>query len=82
MITGEQIRAACGMLKWSARDLSERSGASLSTVKRMQAVDDVPPVSAKSLELVQRAIEQAGVSFTNGDEPGVKKSRARAANPA
>lgn len=75
MITGEQIRGACGMLKWSARDLSERSGVSLSTVKRMQAADGTPPVSVKTLEPVQRALEQAGVKFTNGDEPGVKMSR-------
>ncbi len=66
------------MLKWSARDLAEQSGVSLSTVKRMHAADDVPPVSAKSLELVQRAIEKTGVRFTNGDEPGVKKSRSKA----
>jgi DNA-binding LacI/PurR family transcriptional regulator len=65
------------MLKWAAHDLAERSGVSLSTIKRMQAADGVPPVSAKSLELAQRAIEEAGVKFTNGDEPGVKMSRAK-----
>lgn len=68
------------MLKWSARDLAERSGVSLSTVKRMQAADGVPPVSAKTLELVQRALEQAGIRFTNGDEPGVKMPRRKPLN--
>lgn len=67
------------MLRWSARDLAERSGLSLSTIKRMQAADGVPSASGKNLELVQRAIEQMGVKFTNGDEPGVKMSRTPAA---
>lgn len=72
MITGAQIRGACGMLKWSARELADTSGLSLSTVKRMQAVDEVPSVAAKSLEAIRRTLEEAGVSFTNGEEPGVK----------
>lgn len=75
MITGAQIRAACGMLKWSARELADASGLSLSTVKRMQAVDDVPSVGAKSLESIQRTLEEAGVGFTNGEEPGVKMKK-------
>jgi hypothetical protein len=62
------------MLKWSARELAATSGLSLSTVKRMQAAEGVPSVGAKSLETVQHALEDAGVRFTNGDEPGVKLS--------
>ena len=72
MITGAQIRAACGMLKWSARELADTSGLSLSTVKRMQAADGVPSVAARSLEAIQRTLEDAGIGFTNGEEPGVK----------
>jgi hypothetical protein len=60
------------MLKWSARELADASGLSLSTVKRMQAADEVPSVAAKSLEAIQRTLEEAGIGFTNGGEPGVK----------
>jgi transcriptional regulator with XRE-family HTH domain len=72
MIGGAQIRAACGMLNWSARELADASGLSLSTVKRMQSAEGVPSVAAKSLEAIQRTLEEAGVGFTNGEEPGVK----------
>lgn len=74
MISGEQIRAACGMLKWSARLLAEQSGVSLSTAKRLQMADGVPAVSARTLDAVRRAIERAGVAFIpeNGGGVGVR----------
>ena len=73
MITSEQIRAARGLLRWSARQLAEVSGLSLPTIQRMEGAKGVPTSYANNLELVQRTLEEAGVIFidANGQGPGV-----------
>ena len=43
----------------------------LSTIQRLEKADQVRTASAWNLEAVQRALEGAGVDFTNGDAPGV-----------
>ena len=74
MITGAQIRAARGLLRWSARELAEHSGVSLPTIQRMESAEGVPSASAKSVDSVQRAMERAGVEFIaeNGGGDGVR----------
>lgn len=74
MITGAQLRAARGLLRWSARELAEQSGVSLPTIQRMEGVDGVPSASAKNVDAVQRALERAGVEFIpeNGGGDGVR----------
>ena len=44
-------------------------------VQRMENAVGVPSASGKNLDAVQRALEAGGVTFTNGDEPGVKLRR-------
>lgn len=65
MITGSQIRAARALLRWSAKELGEKSNVSLNTVQRLESVDDVPSTSAKTINNVQTALENAGVKFIN-----------------
>ena len=74
MITGAQMRAARGILSWSTRELADTSGVSVSTIKRMEEADDVPNVMAGNLVAVQKALEEAGVSFipANGGKAGVR----------
>lgn len=74
MITTEQIRGARGMLRWSAKQLSERSGVSLPTVQRMEGERGPLRSSAGNVLKVQRALEDAGVIFIDADEegPGVR----------
>ena len=72
MITGSQIRMARACLRWTAKNLAEKSGVSWATIQRMESVDGVPSASATNLEAVQRALEAAGVEFTDGDMPGVR----------
>lgn len=74
MITGAQIRMARGYLKWSVQQLAMEADLGLSTIRRMEAVDGVPPVSAKSLHVVQCVLEDTGIVFIteNGSGPGVK----------
>lgn len=74
MLTGNQIRAARHALRWSVQDLSSQSSVSVSTIKRIEVVDDVPPVSAPNLNAVQSALEAAGIEFVGApdDAPGIR----------
>ena len=63
MTTSEQIRAARGFLRWSAKDLAEKAGLSLNTVQRMEAMDGVPGGLARNVEAIRRALEEAGIEF-------------------
>ena len=75
MITGSQIRMARACLRWTAKDLAERSGVSWATIQRMESADGVPSASGKNLEAVQRSLEAVGVEFTNANMPGVRLKR-------
>lgn len=83
MITGAQMRAARGLLRWSARELAEKSGISLPTIQRMESVEGVPPSSAKSVDAIQKAMERAGVEFIaeNGGGDGVRFRERRSKTP-
>ena len=74
MITAEQIRGARAMLRWSAKQLAEQAGLSWPTVQRMESTRGVPSGLSKNLELVQRALEGAGIIFIDEDDegPGVR----------
>ena len=75
MITGSQIRAAKALLDWSGDDLAKKAGVSLSSIRRVEAADDVPKnVSVNTMLNIQKALEQAGVEFigTPDHQPGVR----------
>ena len=71
MITGVQIRAARGLLGWSARILSEKSGVSIPTVQRMEKVAGVPASLGPNLMAVQKTMENSGVEFISENGGGV-----------
>ena len=73
-ITGFQIRAARHGLKISAEKLSELSGVSARTIKRMETENDVPNSTIPNLNAIQSALESAGIEFigTPDDAPGVR----------
>lgn len=75
MITGSQIRAAKAILDWSGDYLAKKAGVSLSSIRRVEAADDVPKnVSVNTMLNIQKALEQAGVEFigTPDHQPGVR----------
>ena len=75
IITSEQIRASKAMLRWSGEELATRAGVSLSTIRRVEAVNGVPEgQSLKTLMAISKAFEAAGVEFIGGpeDAPGVR----------
>ena len=77
MLTSEQIRAARAMLRIEQRELAERSGVSLETVKRIERTPG--PISAYTgtVDKLRRALESAGIEFSDGDQPGVRLKLAR-----
>ena len=58
-------------LRWTAKELAEKAGVSWATVQRMETSKGEAPGLAKNVNAVQRALEGAGVEFTNDEAPGV-----------
>jgi hypothetical protein len=77
-LTSELVRAARALLRWDQRTLAEVSVVSLPTIKRLEAQPGVLVAHASTVAALRRALESAGVEFTNGEQPGVslrKKNR-------
>ncbi len=70
MITGAQVRAARGLIKWTVQKLSDASKVSLPTLHRLEQHDGIPPVRERTLVDIKRAFEEAGVEFTGSPESG------------
>ena len=74
--TGEQIRAARALLRWSAAELARRARISHTTLARCEAVDGTPPVQVRTLERIRAAFEAEGIEFTqNAGGLGVRLRR-------
>jgi hypothetical protein len=71
-LTSELVRAARALLRWEQRHLSETSGVSLPTVKRLEAQPGVLGAHPTTVAALQRALEAGGVEFTDGAQPGVR----------
>jgi len=70
LITSDQIRAARALLRWSGKDLAEKTGLGFSTLMRLEVLDGVPSAQAKTLENIQKAFEKAGIEFIGSPEDG------------
>ena len=62
-LTGAQIRAARGMLRWSVRELSERANVSVATINRIESGDGVPSARGSNLIALHLAMTAAGARF-------------------
>jgi len=71
MITGDQIRAARALLRWSAKLLAEKSGVSVPTIQRMEAAGGVPTAITKNLEAIEQTLRNAGIEFIDENGGGV-----------
>ena len=70
MITSGQIRAARALLKWTGKELAEASGVAFSTLMRLETGEGVPSAQAKTLDLIEKAFEKAGIEFLGTPEDG------------
>ena len=74
-MTSEQIRAARALLRWEQKQLAAAAGISVETVKRLEKTPGMVSAYTGTMEAISRALEDAGVAFTNDDEPGVRLRR-------
>jgi hypothetical protein len=81
-LIGPQIRAARALINWSAEDLSRLSAVSLRTIRRAEVTERQTAMTVANDLAVRRALESAGVEFTNGDQPGVRFNKAAISNSA
>lgn len=74
LITSEQIRAARALLRISVIQLAKLSEVSEATIKRIEAGNGLPSANIKTLNLITKAFEKAGVEFIGSpdDRPGVR----------
>lgn len=76
MLMSEQVRAARALLNWTQQELGEKSGLSLTTIKRMESIG-TGRSSMENVEAVRTALVGAGVIFLGTGEttdggPGVR----------
>jgi transcriptional regulator with XRE-family HTH domain len=68
-----QVRAARALLGWSQDRLARRAGVGLATLQRVEQVDGIVKGNFATISKIQKALEQAGVSFTeDSGEIGVR----------
>jgi transcriptional regulator with XRE-family HTH domain len=74
MLSGVQIRMARNALRWSVKDLADRSDVSTSTITRAETVDGVPKTTRANLLALKDTLEAAGIEFvgTPDDAPGIR----------
>jgi transcriptional regulator with XRE-family HTH domain len=74
-----QLRMARAAVGWGVRELAEKAGVTANTVSRIELGADA---KQSTIEAIQRALEAAGIEFTNGDKPGVRVVRDPGSAPA
>ena len=74
-----QLRMARAAIGWGVRELAEKAGVTANTVTRIENGADA---KQSTIDALQRALEAAGIEFTNGDQPGVRLTKAAAARLA
>ena len=69
-----QIRAGRALLGWSQTELARTAGVGLATLQRIEQNDGVVKGNFSTILKIQKALEQAGIAFTDGDagEIGVR----------
>src|SRR5450631_1689335 len=74
-----QCRMARAALGLGVRELAAAAKVSIDTVARFERGDEL---KERTVDALQRALEGAGVEFTNGEQPGVRLAKAAAARSA
>ncbi len=71
-----QCRMARAALGLGVRELARMAKLSSDTIARFERGEGL---KQRTIEAIQRALEDAGVEFTNGDQPGVRLTKTAAA---
>jgi transcriptional regulator with XRE-family HTH domain len=70
-----QLRMARAAVGWGVRELAAQAGVTANTITRIENGADA---KQSTIEALRRALEAAGIEFTNGNEPGVRVTKAAA----
>jgi len=73
MLTPAQCRAARALIDWNQQELADAAGVGVATIRLFEA--DKGEQRRAALRVVRQALEEAGVEFTNGEQPGVRPSK-------
>ena len=73
-----QLRMARAAIGWGVRELARTAGVTANTVTRIENGADA---KQSTMDRLQHALEVAGVEFINGDQPGVRLTKAAATHP-
>jgi transcriptional regulator with XRE-family HTH domain len=78
-ISIRQLKAARELVGWKQTDLSEASGLSIVTIRRLESQDGELGGRADTAAKIVAALEAAGVIFVdeNGEGPGVRLRKSR-----
>jgi predicted transcriptional regulator len=76
-LSSEHVRAARALLRWEQRDLADKSGVSLPTIKRLETQPGPLGAHATTLSALRKTLEKAGITFENGGSPGVRLNKVR-----
>lgn len=71
-ISIRQVKAARALLGWSQQDLADASGVSYPTIARLESQDGTLGGRATTVDSIRRALEGAGIEFTNSTGTGVR----------
>jgi len=74
-----QCRMARAALGLGVRELAAAAKVSIDTVARFERGEEL---KERTVDALQRALELAGVEFTNGEQPGVRLAKAATAHSA
>ena len=72
MITGAQMREARALLGWSRSHLARLAKVRPATIQRAEASEGEAAITLAHESAIRSLLEEAGVEFTNGDQPGVR----------
>jgi transcriptional regulator with XRE-family HTH domain len=72
MITGEQVKAARELLRWTKSDLAGRIGVSSTSVRHIERADK--ETSRAMVRAAVAELEAAGVEFPEGEPPRLKSA--------
>jgi transcriptional regulator with XRE-family HTH domain len=73
LTTGNQLRAARALVGLEQKDVAEKAGVNVNTIRSMESAG-AGPIAGRSqnVQTVQRVLEKAGIEFLNHGQPGVR----------
>jgi transcriptional regulator with XRE-family HTH domain len=76
LTTGNQLKAARALSGIEQKDLAEKAGVNVNTIRNMEAAGTgVIAGRASSVQTVQRVLEAEGIEFLNHGQPGVRLAK-------